>query len=283
MAPSKSSDPKDIVKGGILQCVEAATLGLPFEVWKTHMGTFRQQGTMEAFSNLYKKNGIAAFYKGWEPKMVECFLKGGILLFSKEAIIRNLRSAHVDEVSAGLIGGFGGGVAQVTIMGPCTYLVTAAVAGDGKTPLMKQISTTWTQQGIKGFYSGGVALILRQGSNWASRQGFTDWVRSLLKSSKAGSGDTSNVKLTVLEEAFAGTIGGMLSTWNQPFEVLRIEAQANAAKGLPPKSIVQTAALIIRENGPAGLFQGLLPRMGLCVWQTLFMVTIPYILKPYGF
>eukprot|EP01036_Dinobryon_divergens_P009111 gene9111-12184_t len=64
MAPSKSASPKDLVVGGLLQCVEAATLGMPFEVWKTHMGTYRNETTMEAFRNVYKKNGIIGFWKG---------------------------------------------------------------------------------------------------------------------------------------------------------------------------------------------------------------------------
>ena len=38
-----------------MQCVEAATLGLPFEVWKTHMGTYRNETTMQAFNNVYKQ------------------------------------------------------------------------------------------------------------------------------------------------------------------------------------------------------------------------------------
>ena len=70
--------------------------------------------------------------------------------------------------------------------------------------------------------------------------------------------------------------------WNQPFEVMRIEAQANAAKGLPPRSLAQTCTLIVRENGVLGFFQGIAPRMGLCVTQTLFMITLPYVLKQYG-
>ncbi|RYG64506.1 hypothetical protein EON64_13840, partial [archaeon] len=130
MAPSKSTDPLDLVKGGVLQCMEAGSVGLPFEVWKTHMGTYRNEKTMEAFRNIYKKGGMTAFWSGWQPKMVESFLKGGILLFTKEALIRATMTAGLDEVSAGLLGGFGGGVAQVTVMGPCTFLVTAAVMGD---------------------------------------------------------------------------------------------------------------------------------------------------------
>jgi hypothetical protein len=63
---------------------------------------------------------------------------------------------------------------------------------------------------------------------------------------------------------------------------MRIEAQANAAKGLPSRNIFQTSAIIIKDNGILSLFQGILPRMGLCVSQTLFMITLPYVLKQYG-
>ena len=90
------------------------------------------------------------------------------------------------------------------------------------------------------------------------------------------------MKLSVAEEAMSGIIGGTLSTWNQPFEVLRIEAQAAAAKGQPPRNIVQTCKHIVADSGYLGLFQGIAPRMGLCIWQTLFMVTVPRLLKSYG-
>jgi hypothetical protein len=92
-----------------------------------------------------------------------------------------------------------------------------------------------------------------------------------------------DVKLSVAEEALSGIIGGAISTWNQPFEVIRIEAQSRATKNLPPITFGQTYSHIVKESGFLGLFQGILPRMGLCIGQTLFLVTIPYLLKPYGF
>ena len=263
--------------GGLLQCAEAITVGMPFEVWKTHMGTYRNEKTMEAFRNIYKKNGVASFWKGWQPKMVESFLKGGILLFAKEGIIRGCQTVGMGEISSGLVGGFGGGVAQVSVLGPCTFLITAAVTGDGKMSFYERTVTTYRDKGIAGFYRGGTALMLRQGSNWASRQGITDIIRNMMK------GDDKKKNLSVAQESIAGIIGGALSTWNQPFEVLRIEAQASAAKGLPPKNIIETTKLIVKENGVAGLFQGIAPRMGLCVAQTFFMVSVPYIMKSYGF
>eukprot|EP00922_Rhytidocystis_sp_ex-Travisia-forbesii_P039292 GHVS01058460.1.p1 GENE.GHVS01058460.1~~GHVS01058460.1.p1 ORF type:complete len:111 (+),score=9.95 GHVS01058460.1:245-577(+) len=74
---------KDLVNGGVLQCVEAATLGMPFEVWKTRMGRFRNESTREAFVNVYKRGGVGAFWQGIMPKMMESASKGSILLFSK--------------------------------------------------------------------------------------------------------------------------------------------------------------------------------------------------------
>ena len=243
------------------------------------MGTYRNEGTMEAFRNIYRKGGVGAFWKGFSPKMIEAFLKGGILLYSKEAIIKISKGLGAGEVTAGLVGGFGGGVAQVTVLGPCTFLVTAAVTGDKGISTMDRVKSTYAKSGIGGFYRGGTALMLRQGSNWASRQGFTDAIRIQMK---VRLHNDKNYKLSVGEEALAGIIGGALSTWNQPFEVMRIEAQANAAKGLPPANIFHTTSLIIKESGFAGLFKGVIPRMGLCIAQTLFMVTVPKLLEPYG-
>jgi hypothetical protein len=164
MAPSKSTNPKDLIAGGVLQCVEACTLGMPFEVWKTHMGTYRKEGTLEALRKIYQKGGVGAFYAGLAPKLVESFLKGGILLFTKEAVMRNTRSMGMSDSVSGLLGGFFGGVAQVTILGPCTFLVTAAVTGDKSISLGTRVTETYRKQGISGFYHGGTALILRQGN-----------------------------------------------------------------------------------------------------------------------
>jgi len=40
---------RDLANGAFLQCLEAATLGMPFEVWKTRMGRFRNENTLQAF------------------------------------------------------------------------------------------------------------------------------------------------------------------------------------------------------------------------------------------
>ena len=69
---------------------------------------------------------------------------------------------------------------------------------------------------------------------------------------------------------------------NETLKVMRIEAQAQAAKGLKAMNMIETTKHIVKESGVVGLFRGISPRVGLCIWQTYFMVSIPYILKPYG-
>ena len=73
MEASGGSGMTNLLLGPLLQCLEAATLGMPFEarasqaalpcrrllqrpqVWKTRMGRFRTEGAIEAFKNVYEK------------------------------------------------------------------------------------------------------------------------------------------------------------------------------------------------------------------------------------
>lgn len=266
----------NVVNGAVLQMVEAATLGLPFEVWKTRMGRFRSETTVQAFKNVYGNGGARAFWSGLDAKMVESATKGAILLVAKEGINDALLGAGVDPFTAGIAAGAGGGVFQTVTMGPCTFLVTSKVTG-GNMSTSQRITETWAKHGVKGFYPGGTAIAFRQATNWASRQGFTEGIREQFK--KNFHGGNAAAKLTKTEEVTAGIIGGALSCWNHPFEVARIEAQARAATGQPAMSMTAVISSVYREAGMAGLFQGLVPRIGLAVWQTLFMVTGAKIVK----
>ena len=103
MAPlGKNASPQDLLNGAVLQCVEAATLGMPLEVWKTRMGRFRSENTVQAFKNVYKEGGgLSAFWRGTSAKMVESASKGAILLFSKEAIANSLLTSGVSQTTTG--------------------------------------------------------------------------------------------------------------------------------------------------------------------------------------
>ena len=172
---------------------------------------------------------------------------------------------------AGALAGAGGGIAQTLVIAPATYLVTARVTGGPADSTTSILRRTYAAKGLAGFYPGGSAIALRQCTNWASRQGFTEAVRDRFK--VAFHGDRG-AKLTKAEEVGAGVVGGTLACWNHPIEVVRIEAQAAAHAGQPPRSVPTILADIVRTQGPAGLFKGLVPRVALGVWQTLCMVSL---------
>merc|ERR1719453_2805126 len=183
----------------------------------------------------------------------------------------------ISPFASGLLAGAGAGVAQTTVMGPCTFIVTATVTGSKDLNVGNLIATTWKEKGLKGFYPGGTAIAFRQASNWASRQGFTEFFRTKIAVAKYGD---PKAKLTKGDEAMSGVLGGTFSTWNQPFEVARIQMQAAAAAGETNQpGMVGVMGNIVKDQGPMGLFKGIVPRIGLGVWQTLFMVTGAKILK----
>ncbi|KAF8820625.1 putative MC family transporter [Cardiosporidium cionae] len=282
MSPPPSSGKaswKDLMNGGILQCAEAATLGMPFEVWKTRMGRFRNENTLQSFVNVYKRGGVFSYWQGLSPKLVESATKGAVLLYTKEGILRFMRSFEFNETLSGFAAGAGGGICQTVVMSPCTFLVTAAVTSNDKNVSIIQKSIeVWKRHGIRGFYPGASAIAFRQATNWASRQGFTEFIRTRLKISLH---KDKNAKLTIPQEALAGILGGALSTWNQPFEVARIYMQSAANEGKPKQNIVRVFSTIIKEEGSSALFKGIIPRMCLGIWQTLFMVTGAKLIQEY--
>merc|ERR1719263_1964911 len=111
------------------------------------------------------------------------------------------------------------------------------------------------------------------------RQGFTEFVRARMKMMLY---NDEKAKLSVVQEAMCGAIGGTMATCNQPFEVARIQMQAAAFEGKAKLSLPGTLGMIVKEQGPAGLFAGIVPRICLGIWQTIFMVTVPKILKEKG-
>lgn len=251
--------------------VEAATLGMPFEVWKTRMGRHRNETTMQAFRGVIERSGVRGFWQGLTPKMIEAGSKGAVLLYSKDIINDAMMRVQDSQTAAGFVAGAGGGVAQTVVMGPCTFLVTSVVTGDKNESVNAKIHRTYAARGIRGFYPGGTAIAFRQATNWASRQGLTEFFRQTMLTNFHS--DEEKPKLSVGEEVLSGLIGGALSCWNQPFEVARIEMQANADQAGVKRNMWQVMKHVHAEYGMAGLFKGVLPRMGLGMYQTLFMVT----------
>lgn len=86
----------------------------------------------------------------------------------------------------------------------------------------------------------------------------------------------SSQKLSAPERILASAIGGGLSAWNQPIEVIRVEMQSKKEDLNRPKkmTVANTFKYIYGSSGIKGLYRGVAPRIGLGVWQTVCMVAL---------
>jgi hypothetical protein len=69
------------------------------------------------------------------------------------------------------------------------------------------------------------AVALRQCTNWGSRFGLSVWAENVIRDFTFGSNDPDRYKKTLgaPQKILASAIGGALSCWNQPIEVIRVE------------------------------------------------------------
>ena len=83
------------------------------------------------------------------------------------------------------------------------------------------------------------------------------------------------------EKILASALGGGLSAWNQPIEVVRVEMQSKKEDPNRPKKMTvgNTFRYVYSTNGLKGLYRGVTPRIGLGVWQTVCMVALGDIAK----
>ncbi|KAF9947291.1 hypothetical protein BGZ70_002757 [Mortierella alpina] len=251
--------------GAAMNMFEVTTLGQPFEVIKTHLAANRQDSIATAFKKIYQRGGLSGFYQGMIPwAWIEASTKGAVLIFAASEIEYVAKGSGVSPFAAGLIGGMGGGLAQAyTTMGFCTFMKTVeitrhkAVGGAAEVSTFAVARDIFKREGIMGINKGVNAVALRQCTNWGSRLGLSRLAEETIRNFR---GIDAGSPLTAWEKIAASAIGGGLSIWNQPIEVIRKMTIANCARW------------IWQTNGLKGFYRGSVPRFGLGMWQTICMV-----------
>ena len=174
-----------------------------------------------------------------------------------------------------------GGLAQAyATMGFCTCMKTVEitkhkVAASGAKPpgTMETFMNIYRAEGIRGINKGVNAVAVRQVTNWGSRFGLSRVAETGIRKV---TGKEHGEKLSNAEKILGSAIGGGLSAWNQPIEVVRVEMQSKTDDPNRPKNLTvgKTFRYIYQEKGIFGLYRGVTPRMGLSVWQTVCMVAL---------
>ncbi|KAI8327172.1 mitochondrial carrier domain-containing protein [Choanephora cucurbitarum] len=267
-----------LLLGAGLHLFETTTLGQPFEVMKTQMAANRGQPLPMVLKSIYSRGGIFGFYQGLIPwAWIEASTKGAVLLFTASELEYRALAAGASPFLAGIVGGMGGGIAQAySTMGFCTFMKTVEVTrqkSGGNTSTFSIAADIFKREGIAGINKGVNAVALRQCTNWASRFGIARFAQdAIVKYRHNGQG----AKADHVDKILASIAAGGLSCWNQPLEVIRVEMQSQLKTvGRPEKmTLMNTTKYIYQQNGLGGFYRGVMPRIGLGIWQTLVMVAM---------
>jgi len=170
-------------------------------------------------------------------------------------------------------------------MGFCTTMKTAeitrhkvAAAGVKPPSTMHLFVDIYQKEGIRGINKGVNAVAIRQMTNWGSRISLSRLAETMLR---RATGKQPGEKLTPLDKIACSAIGGGLSCWNQPIEVIRVEMQSMKKDPNKPAnlSVWGTAKYIYQDAGFKGFYRGVTPRIALGVWQTICMVALGDVAK----
>ncbi|KAF6798777.1 mitochondrial dna replication protein [Colletotrichum sojae] len=267
---------------------QVTTLGQPMEVIKTHAGANRSDSLADAIRKTWARAGPRGFYQGLIPwAWLEASTKGSILILTSTEV-EHCAKAHfgTSNSMAGVLGGIVGGAAQAYLtMGVTTCMKTVEVTRNRDAMSGAKVPGTIATffeilrtKGIRGVNRGVNAVALRQVTGWSSRIGISRFAEGNIR---LLTGKGVDDKLSFAEKIAASTIGGALSCWNQPFEVLRVEMQSLKADPARPASptMVNTAKHILQTSGPLGFFRGVVPRIGVAAWATICMVGFGDIVK----
>lgn len=278
----------NIALGAGLNLAEVTTLGQPLEVIKTTMAANRSLTMPQAAKFVWSRGGILGFYQGLIPwAWIEASTKGAVLLFVSAEAEYQFKKLGMNNFVSGMGGGITGGLAQAYLtIGFCTCMKTVEItrSKQANTPGVPQQTSfqvfkeIYRKEGIRGINKGVNAVAIRQMTNWGSRFGFS---RLAEESIRSLTGKSESQKLLAWEKIASSVIGGGLSAWNQPIEVIRVEMQSKTNDPNRPKNLSVAGAFkyIYQQNGIKGLYRGVTPRIGLGVWQTVFMVAFGDIFK----
>lgn len=272
----------NLLLGAGLNMFEVTTLGQPLEVVKTTMAANRSDTFGGAMRRIWARGGILGYYQGLIPwAWIEASTKGAVLLFVASEAEFYAKRFGASDFLGGIAGGMSGGIAQAyATVGFCTCMKTVEItrhkmAATGVKPpsTYATFMDIYRREGIRGVNKGVNAVAIRQTTNWGSRFGLSRLAETAIRKT---TNKEDGQRLNAYEKILASGLGGGLSAWNQPIEVIRVEMQSKTEDPNRPKNltVAKTFRYIYETNGIKGLYRGVAPRVALGMWQTVCMVAL---------
>ena len=247
---NKNTSELVLVAGAIAGSAEVITT-YPLDTIKTHMQIKKNGNSFRTGMNIIQKSGIPGLYYGVIPSLAQVAGKAS-LRFTLYEKIRNSLKDNNGKVSnsKNLIAGLSSGAIEAMVWTSPTERVKIIQQNSQKYISTKNvISNILRNNGIQGLYVGTLPTIYKQSLSVGSRF----WMYNILKDFFEKDGKKINPYQTICIGSLAG---GLSTTFNHPFDVVKSRIQSNTNKG----KTFQIMKEIHQKEGIKGLFSGLSAR-----------------------
>ena len=247
-----NQNPSELVlaAGAIAGSAEVITT-YPLDTIKTHMQIQKNGNSFKTGMNIIKNSGIQGLYYGVIPSLAQVAGKASLRFTLYEKIKNSFKDKNGKvSNSKNLIAGLSSGAIEAMVWTSPTERVKIIQQKSQKyISTQNVISNILRNNGIQGLYIGTVPTIYKQSLSVGSRF----WMYNLIKEFFEKDGQ----KITSSQTVFTGALaGGLSTTFNHPFDVVKSRIQSNTNKG----KTFQIMKDIHQKEGIFSLFSGLSPR-----------------------
>lgn len=245
-------------------------VGQPFDTVKVRMTQEKGKASiMKITSNMIKNEGPQSLFKGTLSPVVGYGVMNGLAFAAYQISNRyfcqkgNFKSADELPIKYLFYSGFLGGCVcdLITIPSELIKIQLQVKKGSSNVGNKEVINYIFKNGGIKGFYRGTMATLLRDGPAWAGYFGIYEWLKR--RWIKPDWKDTElRYKLAILN---AGGLGGVAS-WvvNYPVDLIKTRLQAQPFKQGEAgygefNGFIDCARKIYRAEGIKAFYKGFLP------------------------
>lgn len=263
-----------LVSGGIAGGVEAAVT-YPFEFAKTRV-QLRNEGNAStprnpflAVSEVFRKEGPRALYKGCSSLIVGSIAKDGVRFLSFDMIKNAFKDPETGALSPlrNMLAGMSAGVVASVFAVTPTERIKTALIDDARTlkrfhSAPHAVRVVYSEHGFLGLYRGFIGTTLKQAGATAFRMG----TYNILKDYENRRHVTQNTAINFAN----GAVAGIITTYaTQPFDTLKTRSQS--AKGA---STVDAFRSVWADDGVRGFWRGTTMRLGRTVFSGGILFTV---------
>ncbi|KAH8592893.1 mitochondrial carrier domain-containing protein, partial [Bisporella sp. PMI_857] len=251
-----------LISGGIAGGIEAAVT-YPFEFVKTRVQLHSEPGSkpprnpFRIVSQVYKKEGFRALYKGCGALVVGSVAKDAVRFLSFDTVKNAFKDPHTGTLSPGrnMLSGMAAGVVASIFAVTPTERIKTALIDDARNAHRYQstlhcIKLILREDGMIGIYRGFVGTTLKQATATSFRMGSYNIIKDFQ--------EVNNIPQNTAMNFINGSAAGVITTLcTQPFDCIKTRSQSARAT-----TTMEAISSIIKDDGIRGFWRGTIMRLG---------------------